>query len=191
MKLYAIRRNHIPPEMTWTEMDGAVIEILMNQGIGLDEDAVPWEPRVLGVEWVRTYWAPGTNWGLCLYTSPTDQKVKDFHELCDVPYAEIREIDQVEPEAASTDYRRGFHEALEEPPLLAITGTKAGIEDAIVGSNGAVRWIRTYADKNGESATALVEPASASRTDLEADLVAAGFEIRRVVEFSRSDYAGW
>jgi hypothetical protein len=175
VKPFAILRD-IPPELTWDEMDAAAIQNMINMGISEAERDIAWEPRVLGVKWVRTYWEQGSNWATCLYTAPDEQAVRDWHDLCQVNYAGIRDVEVEEAPEAEGEYPRGFHATAEGAPLVVIEATAPGARP----SDG---WIRTYrlADSGEEillfRADAL--PAAAPTTG----------RVRRVVELRPEDYS--
>ena len=91
MKRFAILRD-LPGDFGWEQIDANAIQNLIYMGIPEKDRALAWEPRILGVSWVRSYWQPGSTWGLCLYEAPDVQSVRDWHELCDIAYAGIREV---------------------------------------------------------------------------------------------------
>ena len=168
MKHFAILRD-VPADLTWDQVDASAIQNMLYM-IHHDADSA-WEPRVLGVEWVRSYWEPGSNWGTCLYTGPDEKTVRDWHELCQVPYAGIREIELQEATGAEGDYARGFHEPADAAPLVVIEGP----------GDGEGGWIRSYRDVATGIELRLYR-------HVEAPTGAAGI-IRRVVEIRPGDYS--
>lgn len=176
MKPFAILRD-ISADLTWTEMDAAAIQNLINMGIQESDRDIAWEPRVLGVTWVRTYWEQGSNWATCLYTAPNEGAVRDWHDLCQVAYAGIRDIVVEEAPEAASDYPRGFHQPGDEAPLVVVqTAADGASERARDG------WIRTYRDP------ASGEEIQLFRADAALPAGPPGTVIRRVVEVRPQDY---
>jgi len=174
MKQFAILRQ-LPLELGWEDIDASAIQNMVYMGLGEADMDVVWEPRILGVQWVRTYWQPGSDWGLCLYTAPDERAVRDWHDLCHVPYAGIEEIEVEEGPTAAADYPRGFHAPASAAPLVAVQATAPGALEV------PLTHIRTYRYQSGEQlalylpAPDVAPPASAPR-------------IRRVVEIRPGDY---
>jgi hypothetical protein len=179
MKRFAILRD-IPPGLTWEEVDSAAIQNMLYMGIPEKDRAIAWEPRILGVSWVRSYWEPGSNWGTCLYTAPDEEAVRHWHDLCQVPYVDIRPIDVEEEIGEADEYPRGFHEPYDTAPLLAVETD----EPAAVASEGEYLWIRTYRYRDSQRELRLYLPSE--RANLDAP-PAAG-QVRRVVEIRPEDY---
>ncbi len=105
MKDFAILRS-LPVELTWQQVDAAA-QNMIHMGLTEDDRDIAWEPRMLGVTWVRSYWEQGSDWGTCLYTA------------CGVAYDGITEI-EIEEAAGIDSYPRGFHQPREAAPLIAI-----------------------------------------------------------------------
>ena len=175
MKPFAILRD-LPTDLTWEEMDAGAISNLINMAMPESDRAIAWEPRVLGVRWIRTYWEQGTNWATCLYTAPNEAAVKDWHDLCQVAYAGIRDIEVVESPEAASDYPRGFHQPGDEAPLVVVETDAAADQPAPDG------WIRTYRDPATGREIQLFRADAALPAD------PTGAVIRRVVELRPQDY---
>jgi hypothetical protein len=127
------------------------------------------------VQWVRSYWQPGTDWGLCLYTARDDEAVRTWHDLCRVPYAGIEEIEVEEGPAAAGEYPRGFHAPATDAPLVAV---EAGVAGAV---EGPLTHIRTYRYRSGEQLSLYLPGPEIPPT-------VNGPRIRRVVEIRPGDY---
>ena len=170
MRHFAIRRE-VHPGATWGDVDAAAIQTLAH--LGLAAAAVLMEPRILDVSWVRTYWDQSSGWATCLFTGRDASQVLKWHEICAVPFAEIREIEVLE--AAGIDYPRGFHVHVGEEPLVAVeTRAEGGRAEPGAG------WIRTYRDGRSGHELQLFRADRRSRR--------AGATARRVVEYGPSDY---
>lgn len=179
MKRFAILRD-VPKDLNWEQVDSSAIQNMISMGMPESDRALAWEPRILGVSWVRSYWQPGSNWGTCLYEAPDAQTVRDWHDLCEVPYAGIREVEVDESSEAESAYPRGFHESGESAPLLAVEVACGPDAPAAPG----YRWIRTYRDPATNEELRLYLPSEAANLD---GPPVRG-EVRRVVEIRPGDY---
>jgi hypothetical protein len=181
MKRFAILRE-VDPNLTWGDVDSSALQNIFNMQLGL-EPADAFEPRILGVRWVRSYWAPGTDWALCLYTGQSDEQVERWHDWCEVPYVEIREID--EHTASDIPYSTGWHGTPDESGLIAAEGPcDMDLDGALA---GAATLVRSYIDNERGTTTALISAAE-GRADVIANLSATGWVTYRVVELKPSDY---
>jgi hypothetical protein len=178
MKNFAILRS-IPEDMTWTQVDAAAMQNMSYMGLPEDEADLAWEPKVLGVNWVRSYWEPGSSWGTCLYTARDEQAVRDWHDLCQVSYAGIQEI-EIEEAPGVDDYPRGFHAPREAVPLIAVESPAQLRAPA----PEEWRWIRTYRKTDSGEELKLFAPADGSSPGS----LPEGFAVRRVVELRPEDY---
>lgn len=180
MKRFAILRD-LPRDLTWEEVDSASIQNMIYMGIPDRDRALAWEPRILGVSWIRTYWEPGSNWGTCLCEAPDAQSVRDWHDLCEVSYAGIREVEVEESGESTGQYPRGFHELATAAPLLAVeTESQTGKPS----SEPGYRWIRTYRVPGTSEELRLYLPTGAANLDVPP---VCG-QVRRVVEIRPDDY---
>jgi hypothetical protein len=182
MKNFAILRK-IPPDLTWDQIDSSAIQNLTNMNITADISGFEFEPDERQVQWVRTYWEPGSDWATCLYQGRDHKAIEDWHEMCEVPYAGIREIEVREPPAGSDDYPRGFHAALEAPPLLVVECPPEATDPALLEGH---RWIRSYRDPQSGAELHLF----ARRDEVPAPVLPPPARLRRVVEFRPQDYEG-
>ena len=176
MKRFAILRD-VAPDTDWEALDSAAIQNLINMTFPEFFVDRAWD-RTLPqkVSWIRTYWEQGSNWGTCLYEAPDEQAVRDWHELCFVPYAGIREV-EVEEDTMLAEYPRGFHQPADKAPLVVVESASAP-ETA-----QGYRFIRTYrfAD-TGEEMQLFLAPAGTESAP------PAGRVVRRVVEIRPEDY---
>lgn len=170
MKHFAILRS-VPEDMTWDQVDAAAMQNMSYMGLDESEADIAWEPRALGVKWVRSYWQPGSTWGTCLYTAKDEQAVRDWHDLCQVSYAGIREIEVEEGAAVPAEYPRGFHGPVEQPPLVAVETTEGVRADG---------WIRAFRDRASGHELQLYLASKAP--------AGGGGTLRRVVELRPEDY---
>jgi len=175
MKNFAILRS-VPTDLTWQQVDAAAIQNMVYMGLSEDDRDIAWEPRMLGVAWVRSYWEQGSDWGTCLYTAKDEESVREWHDLCGVAYAGITEI-EIEEAPGMESYPRGFHEPREAAPLVAIEAPADGCAGA---PPKGLRWIRTYRGHGGELQLFLPEA--------EIDGLPAPARVRRVVELRPEDY---
>ncbi len=179
MKHFAILRT-VPNDLTWDQFDGAAIQNMINLQLMGDPGNIQWTAQIPDVTWVRSYWAPGSTWGTCLYTAPDEATVREWHDICRVDYARIREVDVVEAAEPVGDYPRGFHEPGTAAPLIVIETAAEGS----VGAPDGLRWIRTYRDAaSGEELRLFHAPEPAWATVLGIPVPA-----RRVVEVRPGDY---
>ena len=191
MKRFAILRD-LDPAFTWDEMDVAAIQTIVNTGQGEADLDVAWEPRIMGASWIRTLWAPGTSWGLCLYGGKDREAVERYNVLCGLPYERIDEVEDVESPVAREGYPRGRRVEAHDVPLLAIEGPASalppsGLDQPTAPASG---WIRTYCPAEMETALAVFK-----KDSIPAELIKRyedeGCEIRRIVEVAPADYLGW
>ena len=178
MKNYAILRS-VPPDLTWQQVDAAAIQNMVYMGLTEDDREIAWEPRMLGVTWVRSYWEQGSDWGTCLYTAKDEESVRTWHDLCGVAYAGITEIEIDEGPAAAA-YPRGFHQPREASPLIAVEAPAPGHAPA----PNDWRWIRTYRDAASGAELQLFLPDGAQPPLPASESLA----VRRVVELRPEDY---
>ncbi len=179
MKRFAILRD-VPPDMSWEQVDAAAIQNMISMGLSEDDRHIAWEPSVLGVSWVRSYWEPGSSWGTCLYTAPDGETVKRWHDLCQVPYVSIREIEVEEDPEIEDKYPRGFHETRDGAPLVAVEAADPGspaLEDGY-------RLIRKYRYPDSREELQLFLPTGPERPPAP---TLPGI-VRRVVEIRPGDY---
>src|SRR3546814_15605979 len=47
------------------------------------------------LEWVRSYWQEGSDWGLCLYTARSESELELYHTACALPYVSFVPVDEV------------------------------------------------------------------------------------------------
>jgi hypothetical protein len=169
VKQFAIRRE-LSPLATWEDADVGALQTLVHTGLAAA--SVLMEPRVFEVSWVRTYWEQGSGWGTCLFTGRDAAQVLQWHEICSVPYAEIREVEIIESTRRS--YRRGFHARAEEAPLVAVE-LCAG-----AAARPGKGWIRTYRDlESGNELRLFLATGAAPATN---------GGVHRVVEYGPNDY---
>lgn len=176
MKRFAILRD-VPPDLGWEDVDAGAIQNMIYMGLRETDREIAWEPSIVGVRWVRSYWEPGSSWGTCLYEGQDAATVRDWHELCQVPYVSIREIEVDEATLDTDQYPRGFHQALAAAPLIAIESQTATADGL------GLRRIRTYRYKDGgeELQLMLPQPGMESGPSI-------GGAVRRVVEIRPEDY---
>lgn len=177
VKNFAILRS-VPEDLTWDQFDASAIENLLNLKLMGDPENILWTALIPDVTWVRTYWEPGATWGTCLYTAPSEATVREWHDICHVAYAGIREVEVEEAADQPEDYPRGFH-AEGDAPLVAIETVAHCPREAPEG----LRWIRTYRDPGSGRELRLFLPADASVAAGEV-----GVTVRRVVEVRPGDY---
>ena len=209
MANYAILRDMDP---TWTraDVDAGAVQTLFNMRLGRRYPELAWEPRMIEVDWVRSFWQEGTNWGLCLYTAPESQQIADYHSLCGVPYVEYHEIEEhfspelCDPESGdmmlsdSTVTLFTVELALDVDEvgvatferIEALLGSAAEpIPTLVEGPTDHIQWIRAYWDRTRRVAVAFyaVENESALRF-LEELFDGSDVAVRPVVEITPAEY---
>jgi hypothetical protein len=188
MKSFAILRE-IPPTLTWDEVDSSAVQNIINMGLTDITPEIAWDPRVVGVKWVRSYWAPGTDWGLCLYTADSAENVKAWHDECGVAYAGIQEVEELAP-GGEVPYDPGFHKDPDASRLVALEGhADAMFQEALppeVAANAT--WIRAYVDRATDQVYALFRADHLPDAATFDALAQAGWKARRVVEIKPGDY---
>jgi hypothetical protein len=187
VKRFAILRE-IPPTLTWDEVDSSAVQNIINMGLTDITPDIAWDPSVIGVKWIRSYWAQGTDWGLCLYTAESADNVKAWHDQCGVPYAGIQEVEELE--GAPVEYEPGFHKDVDASRLVALEGrADAMFQEALphallAGST----WIRAYVDQRASQVFALFTASESADPAALMELEAAGWKARRVVEIKPGNY---
>jgi hypothetical protein len=169
MKRFAILRD-LDPGMTREELDAGAIQTIVNMGLGSVEPAIAWEPRISGIRWIRSYWAPGTNWAVCLYTARDAESIDIYHSMCNLPFVSYAEIE--ESERAGGPLPPGFGEGA--PRLLCIEAPSESIGDPFTWGLLDARWIRSYTDVSDGRILAVFE--------------ADGLETRALPERSNTDW---
>jgi len=177
LKHFAILRT-VPDNLTWDQFDAAAIQNLLNLHVMGDPRNIEWTALVPDVAWVRSYWEPGSTWGTCLYAAPDEPTVRQWHDVCKVEYAAIREVEVEEAAGASDEYSRGYHAPRDGEPLIVVE-TPGGVD---MTPGAGARWIRTYRDTEGGRELRLY--AREDGGDGFSTIAA-----RRVVEVRPADYA--
>ena len=155
MPKFAVLRD-LPLTLTRSELDGMAIEGIVAMDIYpycRREDGDP------GIEWIRTYWQPGSSWGLCLYEAPSTEELWRFQTSCGLEALEIREVTELVSATASdgTDETAASLApaalAAVEAPLSAVDVDERGLPSATALPGG--EWIRTYWDEDRQTAIGL------------------------------------
>ncbi|MCZ6544181.1 MAG: DUF4242 domain-containing protein [Chloroflexi bacterium] len=148
MPKYAILRD-LPLTLTRTELDGMAMEGLVAADLYPLCRTQQGNP---GIEWVRTYWQPGSNWGLCLYEAPSAEELWDFQRSCGMEAVEIREVTEQRSDV-TCDAAGELSDAIAGSQLTAVEiPLNADGENALAASG---TWIRTYSDSERQTAIAL------------------------------------
>lgn len=221
MKRFAIRRA-MEPTTTRREIDANALQMLMVLSSGLSRrDLEDWDNRQvtehvswLDASWVRTYWHPGGDAAMCLYTGPTKAGVADANLICGAPFEDIHEVmefaapDRENPltgHASPSVHGASLFwvECTLRPGLEASANLWASLPDVLdscgIGTapsylDGSVsfEWVRTYWREEGRWFLALY---AASDGEWLQTAPACGFRhgpaiIRPVEEIAPADYLG-
>lgn len=187
MKRFAILRK-LDPNLTREDLDSGAVESILNLAVQEVDPAEASNPHVTPVNWVRSYWEPGTSWGLCLYTGHDELSIERYHDFCEIPYVTIREVHETEyPENAVPRDKV----SLIEPRLVTVEANGARFS-ADVKSWGelAPHWVRSYTDVNGQFVVALFQSDGIDMDALEARALENGWTLHRTVEIRPGDYLG-
>lgn len=205
MKRFAILRR-LETTTTREDWDAGAMQTLLNLRAE-HTDKVGTQPNFRSVAWVRSYWHEGSTWGLCLYEAPELAEVANYHEICEVPYVEFRDVaeasaDDVElnefgltalSEGESLFTIEAVLDATEpdEPAFATLPASLAGASGGLEGSLDHIRWVRAYWDEERGSALALYATREAGTiTALAQVLEGSGATVRPVVEIAPGEYLG-
>lgn len=149
------------------------------------------------VRWIRSYWAPGTTWGMCLYEAPNGGELGEFQLACAVDtgvrtweVTEVRDPANTNGVGDTTEPPEGWDLVAIDVPIPE----KARVAEALTEAAGQAplstgedaRWIRAYVavdDENGSAALALFAvPAPAIDTAMRES------GAHRIVEIRPEDY---
>ena len=187
MKRFAILRN-LDPEMTRQDIDSGAVETLISLSVQDIDPGAEFNPEITGVNWVRSYWAPGTSWGLCLYTGRDEEAIERYHSVCEVPFVTIREVSETDSGVAEPHFGGA---GSSEPAILAIEARMDGgpAEGKEWGALAA-SWVRSYTDTGEGTVVGLFRT---DRLDIDAVKRRArtrGWTLHDIVEIRPSDYTG-
>lgn len=207
MKRFAIERKN-EATITREDVDAGAMQTVLTLAQSQREPGIEPNPFSERVAWVRSYWHEGTTWGLCLYTGPDLVDIAEYHRVCEVPFVEFREVDELTDDLATVN-DLGLTELLEgeslftiEAPLGAdatadaaafarlprtLTEAAGGLE----GSFDHVRWIRAYWDAERRGVLSLYATREAATIDALTRLLdGSGVTVRPVTEISPGEYLG-
>ena len=183
MKRFAILRN-LDPNLTREDLDSGAVESILNLAVQEVDPGEASNPHVTPVNWVRSYWEPGTSWGLCLYTGHDELSIERYHDFCEIPYVTIREV--IETERAEAP---ALTEADGDPAFLTIEAPSDGIpHGAEAWGDLAPNWVRSYTGIDAKFVVALFQSDGIDPEDLEARALANGWTVHRIVEIRPTDY---
>lgn len=178
MKRFAILRD-VDPDVVREDIDAGAIETILNLAFK-GEDAL--QPAG-NVNWVRSYWSPGNRWGMCLYTGTDDVAIERYHEVCELPYVTITQVEEADDPGAG-DYRNGLSRT--EPALLAVE--RPIRTDYSSWESLGARWIRSYLDGQHGAEVALVRPGDGRLCDVQGLVAERGWTAHPVVEIRPEEY---
>ena len=187
MKRFAILRN-LDPNLTREDLDSGAVESILNLAVQEVDPGEASNPHVTPVNWVRSYWEPGTSWGLCLYTGHDELSIERYHDFCEIPYVTIREIHETEcPENAAPLNKV----LLREPRMITVEADGARFpRDAEAWGDLAPNCVRSYTGVDGQFVVALFQSDSIDMPALEARALENGWTLHRTVEIRPGDYLG-
>lgn len=88
MPKFAVLRD-LPDSLTEADLDGMAMEGLVAQGLYPYCRTEEGDP---GIAWVRTYWQPGSNWGMCFYEAPSAEELWAERDGADAVLFDVREV---------------------------------------------------------------------------------------------------
>ena len=187
MKRFAILRNP-DPKTTRADIDAGAMDALLSLAGVQATPGEAYDPIVAGISWVRSYWAPGTSWGLCLYTGRDETAIEEYHRLCEVPFVTIHEVDEVAL-ADAAPYLPALSRT--EPGILAIEApTGGGTPGAETWTDLAPHWIRSYHDRALGTVVAAFRLDGLDLGAVEERAASEGWVLHRVVEIRPEEYLG-
>jgi hypothetical protein len=187
MKRFSILRD-VDPAATWADVDSAAVRNIISMYATGAEPDVAWDRHLAGVRWIRSYWEPGSSWGLCLYEGNSVEQVKDWNVRCQVPFVEVREIEEQES-PVRVEYRGGFHADPTVSNIIALEGLAGASVDESLAATGIERagWVRSYLDPERGAALAVYQ-VDLTGQDVLQQLEAEGWKAHRIVEITPGDY---
>ncbi|HET7738999.1 MAG TPA: hypothetical protein VFK32_10535 [Tepidiformaceae bacterium] len=209
MRKFAIRRA-LDPTMTRDEVDAGALQSLFNLSainVPIEEAFDPRLSRDSELEWVRSYWQEGGDWGLCLYTARTESELALYHTACALPYVSFTAVDELwspdstDPTSGRAVVPPGAVLFTLEGALAATAPVEPGPGDVesflrrldyggvVTPGEAGTRWVRAYVDTESrvvigtflahDERTYLAIAGRAQDT---------GVIIRRVIEVTPSEY---
>ena len=147
MPKFAVLRD-LPLSPTRADLDGMAMEGLVAQ------DLYPYcrtEEDDPGIAWVRTYWQPGSNWGMCFYEAPSAEELWEFQTSCGLEAVEIREVTEMQS-PTGCDAEGEIAESFCGAELVVMEVPMSRLDQGRPSESG---WIRTYWDEERGTAVAL------------------------------------
>ena len=186
MPKYALRR-HFSPLMTRAELDGMALASMAALESYLYRGGNTPHSGDHGIRWIRSYWEPGSTFGMCLYEAPTLEVLQDYQYLCNLPFLDAKEVVEV-PGPLDRSTTKAAHDRV--AVSIRLDGAFAdpvGALSEVVASRSAAALVRAYWDEQEQLATALFETDDG---DEFAECVASIAEHShpRIVEISPEEY---
>ncbi len=147
MPKFAVLRD-LPASLTQADLDGMAMEGLVAEGLYPYCRTEEGDP---GIAWVRTYWQPGSNWGMCFYEAPSAEELWAFQTSCGLEAVEIREVTEMRSQTGC-DAGGEIAGSLSEAELVAVEVSMLREDQGRPPEPG---WIRTYWDEERGKAVAL------------------------------------
>ena len=215
VRKFAIRRS-LNPTMTREDVDaGALQSIFTLSAIGVPPEEA-FDPRLSRdseLEWIRSYWQEGSDWGLCLYTARSESELELFHTACALPYVSFTAVDEVgsietsdpitgralvPPGAVLFTVEGTLERTIAESPsgLPELDDLESLLEqleggEVIRGAAAGVRGVRAYVDnEEGRVIGTFLAPDEPSYLEIADSAQGSRVTVRRVVEVTPSEYLG-
>lgn len=185
MKRFAILRPG-DPSVTRQDIDSWAIlntvALLYNE---LEKHTAEW-PDIRAVSWVRSYWAPGTSWSMCLYTGPDLANVGRYNEFCSMPFLAINEV--VETACVDAELRlANLSQTI--PGLITVVASGEDLPDgAAAWGEFAPQWVRSYVGTSQNEVVAAFVADGLDFDALKAQTDKNGWTLHRVVEIRPDEY---
>jgi hypothetical protein len=185
MPKYALVRD-LDPGMTRAEIDGLALNALSAQQSYLFRGGDVPLSGDHGIRWIRSYWEQGGSWALCLYQAPSLAVLTHFQGVCETPFVDGYEVDELSDPAADGDGSTTGGHRLAVTFDLGTDGNPNEVPQAVT-SRAEAGWVRTYWDPVGYRANALfrTEAADAALEELRDPEIQ---RIAKVIEIDPSEY---
>lgn len=160
LRTFALFRD-ITPAVTREDWDAGALRSLLATGMYTDYLGYP-------VRWIRSFWEPGGNWGMCVYEAPGVEEIEWFNRECSFTAIDIREIQVV-----FSAERKGNGD------LMVLEGPPAAVQFALV--NSGTQPLRHFQEGKDAFAIAVIEASSFGPTT-------GDVAVRGIVELLPEDY---
>jgi hypothetical protein len=149
------------------------------------------------VRWQRSFqWDDGDQvHSVCVYEGPSAELIRAHSERCAIPFSEIREVREYQPETQSS-LRDGWSLFLLTADLSQESSTaalRATVSESTRSFDGgsAVEWIRTFWDRDSPHARRVVAAPDEQAVRRELNSISTPYEVQAVDEALPVQWAEW